>query len=57
METQKNVGQETVEVKNLVSELVPIFKDFFVANVEGKENGIEMSFLSGQTFFVEVREN
>lgn len=57
MEALMEKSREKVGTKELTSEIIPILKDYFVANVERKESGIKMTFLNGQAFFLEVREN
>ena len=56
MEALMERNREKVEVKELTSEITPILKDFFVADIRQEGNTIRMQFKDGQQFYLTVRE-
>lgn len=56
MEALLEKSTEKVEVKELTSEITPILRDFFVADIRQEGNTIRMQFKDGQQFYLVVRE-
>lgn len=56
MEALLEKTREKIETKDLTSEIAPILKDFFVAEITREGNAIKMQFKDGQKFYLTVRE-
>lgn len=50
-------NEQRIKSKQLLQEIEPLIKDYFVCNVALTEEGLQLDFCNGQSFVLSIKEN
>ncbi|MGN1373275.1 MAG: hypothetical protein ACI4VK_04430 [Candidatus Coproplasma sp.] len=49
-------SEQKIEEEQLLQEIEPLIKDYFVCNVEPTQEGLRLNFANGQSFVIQIKE-
>ena len=50
-------NEQKIEGEQLLQEIEPLIKDYFICNVALTEEGLRLDFSNGQSFVLSIKEN
>ena len=54
---KRELSNEQIESKQLLQEIEPLIKEYFICDVALTKEGLQLNFSNGQSFVLTVKEN